>query len=182
MPASVTSAVPARYDRVAQALHWSIAALILAAFALGLTVDAFPKTWKYTVVELHKVIGVAILLLVLLRVAWRLGHPVAPAAELTGGMHRAAAVGHAGLYLLMLAVPAIGIAYSLLRGQGLDLGFAAIPPLMEAAARTVSRPVKEVHELAAYALVALAGVHALAALWHHLVLHDSVLRRMLPSR
>lgn len=182
MSTSAVSAAPARYDRVARALHWSIAALILAAFALGLTVDDFPKTWKYAVTELHKVIGVAILLLVLLRVGWRLGHPIAPAAELSAGMHRAAAAGHAGLYLLMLAVPAIGIAFSLLRGQGLDLGFAAIPPLMEAAARTVSRPVKEVHELAAYALVGLAGVHALAALWHHLVLHDSVLRRMLPSR
>jgi cytochrome b561 len=182
MSTSANPAVPARYDRVAQALHWSTAALILAAFALGLTVDDFPKSWKHAVTELHKVIGIAILLLVLLRAAWRLGHPVAPAAELSGGMHRAAAAGHAGLYLLMLAVPAIGLAYSLLRGQGLDLGFAAIPPLMDAAARTVSRPVKEVHELTAYALIALAGLHVLAALWHHLVLRDTVLGRMLPGR
>ncbi len=181
MPASAMPAVATRYDQVARLLHWSIAALILAAFALGLTIDDFPKSWKYALIEVHKVIGVAILLLVLLRVVWRLRHPVAPATELSSGMHRAATAAHAGLYLLMLAVPAIGITYSLLRGQGLDLGFAAIPPLMEAAARTVSRPVKEVHELAAYALVGLAGLHALAALWHHLVLRDSVLRRMLPG-
>lgn len=181
MSASAIPAAAARYDRVARALHWSVAALILATFALGLTVDDFPKSWKYAVTELHKVIGVAILLLVLLRVAWRLSHPVAPAAELSVGMRRAGGAGHAALYLLMLAVPAVGLAYSLLRGQGLDLGFAAFPPLMEAAARTVSRPVKEVHELAAYALVGFAGLHALAALWHHLVLRDSVLRRMLPG-
>lgn len=169
-----------RYDGVARALHWSIAGLILATFALGLTVDDFPRPWKYAVKETHKAIGLAILLLVGLRIVWRLTHPVTPAPDLTPATRRMASLGHLGLYLLMLAVPAVGVAYSILRGQGLDLGIVSVPALMEAAARTVSRPVKEVHEIAAYALVGLAALHALAALWHHLVLKDSVLRRMLP--
>lgn len=169
-----------RYDAVARALHWSIAGLILVTFALGLTVDDFPRAWKHVVTETHKAIGLAILLLVLFRIVWRLAHPVAPAAELSPATRRASSLGHLGLYLLMLAVPAIGLAYSILRGQGFDFGVVSIPALMDAVARTVSRPVKEVHELAAYALVGLAALHALAALWHHLVLKDTVLRRMMP--
>lgn len=171
-----------RYDGVARALHWSIAGLILATFALGLTVDDFPRTWKHAVTETHKGIGLAILLLVALRVVWRLTHPVAPAAELTPAIRRASSLGHLGLYLLMLAVPAIGLAYSILRGQSFDFGIVTVPAVMDAVARTVSRPVKQVHELAAYALVGLATLHALAALWHHFVLKDTVLRRMMPSR
>lgn len=168
------------YDPVARLLHWSMALLIILAFGLGLIVDLLPKTWEHGIVETHKAIGLGLLALLATRIAWRLGHrPPAP----TNGSplaERASSLGHAGLYALMLAVPLIGLAYAVLRGQGLDLGLFSIPPIAAAASRTVSRPVKEIHEWAAYALVGLALLHALAALWHHVVLKDRVLRRMLP--
>ena len=172
----------ARYDRVARALHWSMAALILIVFALGLTIDDFPRSWKLTMIELHKGLGIAILLLVALRLIWRLAHrppvPVASSALLAS----AAKLGHGALYLLMALVPVIGLVYSIRRGQSFDFGLFTIPAFQAQEPRDITRPIREWHEWAAFALVGLAGLHALAALWHHLIRTDDTLRRMLPGR
>ncbi|WP_168166058.1 cytochrome b [Bosea sp. PAMC 26642] len=162
-------------------LHWLMAALILAVFLLGLLVDTFPRTWEHGIVETHKVLGVGILLLVVFRFAWRLIHRP-PASEHVGPLlDRAAWLGHYGLYVLMFAVPVIGLVYTALRGQGIDFGLFSVPPVM-ARNRELGRTVREVHELAAYALIGLASIHALAALWHHFILKDSTLLRMLAAQ
>ena len=171
---------PATYDPVARYLHWSMAALIVLAFVLGLTIDAFPAAWKQAAIETHKVIGLGLILLLAARLAWRLAHrppPLEPASPL---LTAAAHLGHVALYVLMLVVPVIGLVYAIKRGQGLDLGFFNIPPLAAPAPRAETRPIREWHEWAAYALIALAGLHALAALLHHAVKKDGTLRRMLP--
>lgn len=172
----------ARYDRTAMALHWLMAGLIIAAFALALVVDFFPRSIKPIVVETHKDIGIAILLLLALRVLWRLTHrPPALSDDIGALTRRASSLGHLGLYALMVAVPVIGIIYAFWRGQGLHLGLVDIPSPW-VADRPTSRQFKEIHELAAYALIGLAGLHAAAALWHHYVRQDGVLRRMMPAR
>ncbi|HEY5796802.1 MAG TPA: cytochrome b/b6 domain-containing protein [Bosea sp. (in: a-proteobacteria)] len=170
------------YDGVAKALHWGIAGLIVLAFTLGLLIDAFPRTWKYMAVESHKAIGLAILLLLALRLAWRATHRPPVPAEASPWLNRAARLGHAGLYALMVAAPAAGLAYMVLRGQGLDLGLFQIPPLAAAWPREVTRPIRELHEWLTYGLIALAALHALAALWHHLIRKDDTLRLMLPGK
>ncbi|MCU4181971.1 cytochrome b [Bosea sp. BH3] len=176
-PASIPTA---SYDAGAQFLHWSMAALITLAFVLGLTIDAFPSGWKAGAIEAHKAIGLALILLLATRLTWRLTHrppPLEPAPRL---MTAAAHLGHAALYGLMLLAPVIGLVYAIKRGQGLDLGLFSIPPFAAPAPRAETRPIREWHEWAAYALMLLAGVHALAALWHHLIRKDGTLRRMLP--
>jgi len=170
------------YDGVARALHWSMAGLILLAFALGLLVDVFPRSWEHPIVETHKAIGIAILLLLALRLAWRTTHrPPAP-VESAAWLAAAARLGHALLYLLMIAAPLIGVAYAVMRGQGLDLGLFQIPPFAAAWPREATRPIREVHEWLAYGLVGFAALHALAALWHHVIRKDDTLRRMLPAK
>jgi cytochrome b561 len=156
------------YDGVARALHWLMALLILAAFTLGLLV-----------VEIHKVIGISILVLVAVRLGWRLAHRPPPAAPVGPLLDALSRMGHLALYILMVAVPVLGLVYAALRGQGIDFGIFAISPIMEGN-RAVARPYREVHELAAYALVGLAGLHMLAGLWHHFIRRDGILRRMIP--
>jgi cytochrome b561 len=163
-------------------LHWSMAALIVLAFGLGLLIDEFPKTWKYAMIEGHKVIGISILILLAARIVWRLGHRPPTSEELSPIIARAAQIGHFALYVLMFATPAIGLGYAVLRGQGFDFGLFAIPPLAAASPREITRPLRQFHEWAAYGLLGLALLHALVALWHHFVARDGVMRRMLPAR
>lgn len=170
-----------RYDAVAIALHWTIAVLILVAFGLGLTVDDFPKAYGPMVVNIHSLLGVAVLVLTLARLAWRLTH-TPPALPSSGGplADKAAKAVHALLYVLMLAVPLIGLPTLFYRGRGLDFGLFAIPAFLPRVPE-IFRPLTEVHELAAYALVALAAGHVLAAIYHQAVLKDRLMERMLPG-
>ncbi|MYZ48231.1 cytochrome b [Propylenella binzhouense] len=173
--------VSERYSTVAIVLHWTIATLIVLVFALGLTVDVFPTDWEHAVVNTHVLLGLLILVLSLARLAWRLAHrPPAPAEGAGRLAQRAAELVHYALYALMILVPLIGIPTLLYRGVGLDLGVLEIASPF-ARDRAVAGPLTEVHELAAYALIALAAGHALAALYHHFVRHDDVLRRMMPA-
>lgn len=176
----MTNPIP-RYDRVAMALHWAVAALIVAAFALGLTIDDFPADWKSAAINLHALVGLSVLALSLARLAWRLGHRPPPYDPPLGRLiGRLAGAGHVLLYVLMIAVPAIGIPTLLYRGLGLDFGlFQIASPL--ARNREVYRPLTEIHELASYLTIALAAGHALAAVYHQVVARDGVLQRMVPG-
>jgi len=173
--------MPQQYDRVAIGLHWTIALLILAAFLLGLTVDDFPKSWGSAVVNIHALLGVAVLCLSLGRLAWRLGHKPPPLLKSGGRLAQTfARLAHGLLYLLMLAVPLIGVPTLLYRGRGIDFGLFTISPVLPRTPE-IFHPLTEVHELSAYALLLLAGGHALAALYHHWILRDRTLTRMLPQ-
>ncbi|WP_296712266.1 cytochrome b/b6 domain-containing protein [Rhodoblastus sp.] len=171
-----------RYDSVAIALHWSIAALIGLAFVIGLTVDDFPKEMTGAVINVHALLGLTVLLLSLFRLVWRLGHP---APDLPATMpplaRNVAKITHAGLYLLMVVVPIIGIPTLLWRGRGLDFGLFQIASPF---ARTpeIFRPLTEVHEIASFALIGLAAAHILAALYHQYIRRDAILTRMSPWR
>jgi cytochrome b561 len=169
-----------RYGTVAVLFHWSIAVLIVLAFALGLTVDLFPDTWKGAVINSHSLLGLAVLILSILRLSWRRIHPIPEFSEAVGPFVRISAkVGHAALYVLMIVVPIIGIPTLLFRGRGLDFGFAQIASPFERS-KDIFGPLTDFHEFAAYALVALAAAHMLAAVYHHRVLKDDTMRRMSP--
>lgn len=167
-----------RYETGAVILHWTTAALIAAAFVLGLTVDDFPKAYSTAVVNLHSLIGLAILLLTVMRLAWRLAHrpPELPKSE-SVFVRQASRLTHLLMYFLMFAVPVIGLPTLFYRGRGLDFGIFQIAPLLPRTPE-MFRPLTEVHELAAYALIGLAAGHIAAALYHQYVLRDDLLRRM----
>ncbi|GGH22258.1 cytochrome b [Alsobacter metallidurans] len=172
---------PQSYDALSRFFHWTMAGLILVVFSMGLTVDVLPRAMEQTYVNLHMVLGTLILALYAARLAWRFRHKPPPADPTLGRfIDVTSRWGHVGLWALMLAVPLIGIAVIFWRGRGIDFYLFQIPSPL-AANRAVARPMKEAHELAAYALVGLAALHAAAALWHHFIRRDGVLRRMLPE-
>lgn len=168
-----------RYSRLAIWLHWAIALMIVAAFALGLTVDAFPKSWDDAVVNLHVLLGLGILVLSALRLWWRFSHrPPELPTQTTMLIRRLSHGGHFLLYILMFVVPLIGVPTLLFRGRGIDFGLFQVSPLL-ARDPQIFRPLTEIHELAAYALVLVAVGHTLAALYHHFILKDRLISRML---
>jgi len=178
----MTATPRTRYDHIAIWLHWSIALLIATAFLLGLTVDDFPRAYERAVVNTHSLMGLSVLLLTVARVGWRINHPPPPLPErLTGWMRSLSKLTHLLLYVLMLIVPLIGMPTLFYRGRGLDFGLFQLPAFL---ARTpeIFRPLTELHEISAYALVALAAGHIAAALYHQWVLRDALITRMVPGR
>lgn len=172
----------ARYSSTAIWLHWVTAFLIIAAFVLGLTVDEFPKSWDGAIVNLHVLIGLSILVLSGARLWWRISHrPPELPITVSPLVRRVSLGGHFLLYTLMFVVPLIGVPTLLFRGRGIDFGLFQIPPLL-ARDPQIFRPLTEVHEIAAYALILLAIGHAIAALYHQFILKDGILLRILGAR
>lgn len=179
-----------RYDAIAIFLHWVIALGILALCVVGLSMTnlGLPTMQKFQLYQLHKSIGITVLLAVLLRVLWRLTHrpPALPATM--PHYERAAAEGaHLVLYGLMLALPLTGwavVSTSPFNIPTVLYGLVPWPHLPVLADLTDKAPVegvlKFVHGRLSWLLMAVIAVHAAAALRHHFILRDGILRRMLP--
>jgi cytochrome b561 len=172
-----------RYGAVAQALHWLIAAMIFVMLGLGYYMEDLPLgTRKLELYGIHKSIGLTIALLAALRLAWRLLNPPPPLPASMKPWERKAAHGvHALLYLMLFVQPLVGFLQSNAANFPVVLwGFVPLPPLIgpdEPLAETLIG----VHSIGGNLLAILVIVHIAAALRHHFVLKDDVLRRMLPG-
>jgi cytochrome b561 len=150
------------YSRLQIGLHWLIAILIIAAWftheGMGQALDARIAAGATGIAgnTPHVWLGGAVFALVLIRIVVRLLQGVpGPVAGTSPAMAQAALWGHRLLYLLMIAVPALG-----------------------AAAWYGGAPTGEVHELAGQALMIVALGHALVAIWHQVARKDGTLTRM----
>ncbi|GGY11381.1 cytochrome b [Massilia dura] len=172
-----------RYTRTAMALHWLIALLIVAAFTLGLVMVDIPgfTPTKLKYFSWHKWLGVTVLALAALRLLWRLGNrPPRHAPGMAAWQTRAADGTHVLLYILMFAVPLSGYLYTTAAGVPVVyLGLWQIPSLFEADT-ALKATLKPVHYWLNMALAASVAMHVAAALKHHFVDRDDVLKRMLP--
>ncbi len=170
-----------RYTRTAQLLHWSIAAAIATAAAIALGFDGMPLSpHKIRLINYHKWAGLTVLWLLSVRILWRATHrPPLPPASLAAWQRTAAATVHWTLYVLMAATPMLGWVLSSAKGFPLRyLGVIPLPDLVPKD-RAIAEFVQPIHLASAWTLLALAGMHAAAALKHHFVDHDDILRRMI---
>jgi cytochrome b561 len=175
--------VTTRYGAVAQSFHWLTALLVLAAFLLS---EGGPEARVYSAAieparRLHESLGLAVFLLVLLRLIWRLfdTRPTEPA--MPAWMALSARAGHLALYALLIAVPVTAIAGAGYEGHPVTLlGGTDVNPWVSAS-HDLGRTITEIHTLLGDVIMWVAGLHAAAALLHHFVLKDSVLVSMLPA-
>jgi cytochrome b561 len=178
-----------RYNTVAIVLHWLIALGILALIAIGLAMthlDLAPML-KFQLYQLHKSIGITVLLAVLLRILWRLGHRPPPLPDLDRLEKRAAEGVHGLLYFLMVALPLTGWALVSVSPFNLPTvlyNMVPWPHLPILATLTDKAPVegvmKFIHGKLGWMFGTFILLHAAAALRHHFILRDGILRRMLP--
>jgi len=182
----------ARYGAVAMTLHWLLAAAILFMLWLGLFMtsleDTDPRT--FPLFQVHKSIGLTILVLSLARLLWRLANPAPPPPPHSPRWERISARAvHALLYVLMIAVPLMGwatVSSAPLAVPTLWFGLFEWPhipflaDLPRAEKRMIEGPLAGTHGALALSMLALAGLHAAAALKHHFRDRDDVLKRMLP--
>ena len=172
---------PARYTLPAILFHWTSFALVVFVGLLGLSFGLFPRSSRMFWINIHAVFGLAVLALAMARLLWRMRSPPPPYPEDVSAItKRLSQPVHLLLYALMVILPIVGIVAFVWHARvfdfglfKLDFGVASTKPVYEAA--------EELHEMLAYSLFGLAGLHGLAALWHHFVQKDAILQRMWPS-
>ncbi|MBY0428970.1 MAG: cytochrome b [Alphaproteobacteria bacterium] len=181
-----------RYHVGAMILHWLMAVLILGNLVLGLLLEDIPNDQKFQFYQLHKSIGITVLVLAVLRVVWRFLFP-APAlpASLKSWEVWAVKITHFMFYVLMVGIPFSGWALVSASPKKIPTFLFGIIPLPHlpffdgvedlAARKELSESISEVHELLAYALLALLALHIAAALRHHWILKDETMLRMTPK-
>jgi cytochrome b561 len=169
------------YGSLAKLLHWAIVLLIVPQYFLAEAADELPDgIEKLQLLTWHKSLGMLVLLLALIRIGWKLANRGLPQPVGTPWQRKAAAAGHGLLYLLILAQPLSGWLMSSAANYPVTLfGWFQFPALI-GADHDLHEALEEVHELLFTLLLVVAAVHIAAALYHHFVLRDSVLRRMLP--
>ena len=169
------------YDRVAIALHWATALLVVVQMALAQVWDLWDRPTHRFMTISHMSLGVLLTGIIVARIVWRLipGHQV-PAANVGPAAIAAKAV-HYLLYAMLVAEAVLGFVLRWSEGKPMNFFGLLIPGPFEKWSRAAHHQVGEIHEWNGWAIIALASLHALAALYHHYVLKDRVLMRMLPG-
>jgi cytochrome b561 len=172
-----------RYGSVAQALHWITAVLVLIAFIYGLggSEERVYSAAADSDRQLHETLGLCVFTLVVLRLLWRLvdTHPDPP--QVSRWMGLASKVVQWALYVLLFAVPLTAITGAWLEGHPLTLlAGVRIGPLL-GLSHDSGMQIATIHGWLGDTLLWLAGLHGVAALYHHFMLKDGVLASMLPA-
>ncbi len=153
---------PARYGAGAVTFHWTVAALIVFLGGLGLLFDDIPRGARPFWINVHVCVGLIYFALVIARVLWRTRHKAPDLRPDIGEFSRRTSfVVHHLLYVLMLLIPIVGIVARVWHGPfdygvfQFNFGVASSPAVFD--------PAEKIHQLSAYALFALAGLHAAGA-------------------
>jgi len=173
------------YNPVSKFQHWLMAGIWIAAWLIGFAAVHLREELNghHQLTFLHKAIASTVLFLTALRIVWRLTHPVPALPDsMSPLMQKAAHLGHYALYAVALfALPLSGWIWSSVAGKPIMMmGLFVLPPLT-AAAPEYYDTAKLVHQLLAWSFGIVVLGHAGAALKHHFVDKDGVLKSMLPS-
>ena len=166
----------ARYDRASIVFHWLTAALVLLLWLMAQSEALLPREWRHGMWSLHITTGAALVLIYCARLLWLMSSATRPVSINAGVLRLAEQITHGLLYALLSAALVLGIVNVAARGWDL-FGLVQIPGFAPDD-RALRRSINGWHELAANALLILAAVHALAALYHQFVRGDGLLRRM----
>jgi cytochrome b561 len=176
----MASAQTTGYGAVAKALHWLIFVLLAVQYAIG---SIMPHIGRKTVnegwVSWHFSVGAAILFFIVLRLVWRLLHPVPQLPTLKPWEKVLAGFTHWALYILVLVMTLLGWAATNSRGWDVNLfGIITLPKISPTGSEW-GHECGDIHNILVYVLLGFIILHVAAALYHHFVKHDQVVGRML---
>lgn len=173
-----------RHNRATIFLHWLTLGFILMAVAAVLVQDYIDsEEITHGLTTLHRSLGMLIMLMLAVRLWVRepINHP-APTPQFEKLQTLASKLVHGLIYLLLIAIPLLGWAMSSASGKPMSFFWLFQLPAIVGKNRDFADTLHDWHEWSAWSLIALAGIHATAALWHHFALRDGVLYSMLPLK
>jgi len=173
-----------RFGIVSQLFHWVLAILIVIQLVVILFYEEVPKEspLKLELILLHKSMGITILVLGLGFIIWRLinQRPLLPENMSPLSRFLAKAI-HFFLFAFLVVLPFTGYTLSTLAGRATSWFGMFQLPMIFSANDNLTHLFKEIHEYLGFTLIGLVILHALAALYHHFIVKDNVLRRMWPG-
>jgi cytochrome b561 len=171
-----------QYGTTAKVLHWLVVALLLVQYLIGWLMPDIHRNMKPGApVTFHISIGILILLLIVLRLAWRLTHPVAPESSLPAWQRLSSEAVHWLLYALVLATTVTGWLFASFRGWSISFFYLVPIPMLASDNAAAGKAIDGLHQAMEWTLLAVIGLHVAAALAHHFIYRDRIMQRMLPG-
>jgi cytochrome b561 len=171
-----------QYGTTARVLHWLIVALLLLQYLIGWLMPNIHRGMKPGAAMIFHVSGgILILVLIVLRLAWRLTHPVVPENSLAPWQRLSAKAMHWLLYALVLATTISGWLFASFRGWAISLFYVAPLPMLASNDAAAAKAINGWHQAMEWALLAMIGIHVASALAHAFIYGTRVMQRMLPG-
>jgi len=169
-----------QYGTTAKVLHWLIVALLIVQYLIGWLMPDIHRGMKPGAgMTFHISIGMTILVLIVLRFAWRLTHPVAPESSLPPWQRLSSEVVHWTLYVLALATTITGWLFASFRGWSISLFYLVPLPMLASDSAEAGKAIDGLHQAMELALLVVIGLHVAAALAHRFIYRDRIMQRML---
>ena len=169
-----------QYGTTAKVFHWLIVVLLLVQYLIGWLMPDIHRGMKPgAAMTIHVSFGLLVLILIVLRFAWRLIHPVAPESSLAPWQRLSSEGVHWLLYALVLATTFTGWLFASFRGW--SMSFFYLVPMLAAENAAAGRTINGLHQAMEWALLVMIGIHIAAALAHIFIYRDRIMQRMLPE-
>jgi len=171
-----------QYGTTAKVFHWLVVALLLVQYSIGWLMPDIHRGMKPGAgMTFHISFGIVILLLIVLRLAWRLAHPVAPESSLPAWQRVSSEAVHWLLYALVLATTVSGWLFASFRGWGVSFFYLFPMPMLTSDNAAAGKTIDGLHQVMEWSLLVVIGIHVAAALAHVFVYRDRIMQRMLPG-
>jgi cytochrome b561 len=171
------------YGTTAKVFHWLVVALLIVQYPLGkLMPHVHRGMTPGDAMTFHISFGIAILALMVLRLCWRIAHPVTPARSLPAWQQLISEAVHWLLYVLVLATTMTGWIFASERGWSISL-FSAVPlPMLPTEGTLLANAIGKWHGTMEWMLLLVIGAHVAAAMAHTFIFRDRIMQRMLPEK
>ncbi|GDX36864.1 cytochrome b [Candidatus Pelagibacterales bacterium] len=167
------------YGFVSKNFHWIMTFVILLNFSLGFFMGDLDKgPLRFFIFNLHKSLGILIIILIILRLFWRLINLVPTPLSQSYLLNKLSKFVHYFFYFILLVVTFSGWTYSSARGGPISVfGLFSVPALVEKNDE-IAKIARNIHTLSVYVFIIFVAIHILASLYHHYFLKDKTLKRM----
>jgi cytochrome b561 len=171
-----------QYGTTAKVFHWLVVALLLVQYLIGWLMPDLHRGMKPgAAMTFHLSVGMTILVLIVLRFAWRLTHPVAPESSLPPWQRLSSEAVHWLLYALVLTTTVTGWLFASFRGWSISFLYLAPMPMLASDNAAAGKAIDGLHQAMEWALLVVIGIHVASALAHIFIYRDRIMQRMLPD-